>query len=1107
LIFIYLDPEELVQNLMKKFLVVIFLLVFIQFSYGQKKIAINYITDVQVSLDPNSKLLLGIEFNTSEDGYVSKIRLLNRNNEWGDHFVKILERSNNQTSVLAGPFIWYFSTQIQGWIEYDFPSPIPVFKDKTYILSITKSIDAKNSGPELSGSLESNPNTRYSEKSNAENSGNNLLYNRLSSDYVLIVAYPKLIAGIIGQSQTIDYNTQPDALKQLIPPTGGTGTYIYKWQSSLDGINWTTINGANLISYSPPALTGNTWYRLIATSGNFGSVASNSVLIKVNPKLIAGTIGQNQTICYNSKPAALNQISLPSGGTGTYVYQWQDSWDGNTWTDISGANLVSYSPPVLNVNTWYRLNISSIYTVSSNSVLITVLPRLISGTMGYDQTICFGSEPVMLNQISHPSGGTGDYIYQWQSSLNNNNWTDINGANLASYSPPALTTDTWYRQNVTSGCTLSSNSVKITVHSQISLNPLNQNITIDNNTSATFHFSISGGTSPYTIEYTLNGIMQPSKRNYNSGDDISTGILTTGVYSYVLTSVTDANGCVVQRPGISITVTVLSGQVTLTNKALIIVNSSSASYSDYVNYIKPYLDNFGIPYNVCNIRTDALPSFDDFAVIIVGHKNVYSSGYPIAQIETAVRNGVGLYSFDPHLFDYSSGFNSVISQQSVNSNRIDISNTTHFITQYHVPDTYNPTNNVVDLARYWSLIQSSNLVGGVNLATMSSGSNTIPLLQISRYGNGRIVKWCGYDWVFESTLGPVYGMDDLIWRGIVWAARKPFVMQGMPPFITMRVDDSDGQGGGVIENFEWIKISNEFGIIPWCGTFNNGIPPSYIPTLRGLINSNHATASPHAFGDGFIYFNHEKLPSFDAAANTRIARDFYIQNGLKISKYFVPHYYEVSSEALPIIYAMGGEFLGIHMLPDNFYYYPTPWINCGPYRINRNGMSDSRLPVYYGGYVQLNGINFFNCVTEIRDDGGYEWYPDNNVATTVARGIRHLRRSLNSMVLACLFTHEQFFVPINSTNWREILRQITSAISGYNPEYKSMDYAASYIRAKTNIKIINITAGPNNIEISYVGYNDLDTKCYLFTEQNDQINFRFVMLPQINGNNTVTVPK
>src|SRR4030042_4812592 len=101
-------------------------------------------------------------------------------------------------------------------------------------------------------------------------------------------------------------------------------------------------------------------------------------------------------------------------------------------------------------------------------------------------------------------------------------------------------------------------------------------------------------------------------------------------------------------------------------------------------------------------------------------------------------------------------------------------------------------------------------------------------------------------------------MDDLLWRGIVWAARKPFVMQGLPPMITMRVDDVDG-GGGIENNFEWIKISNEFGLIPWCGIFTDWVLPNTIPTLKTLIDNNKATASPAAFSDNFIYFNHNKL--------------------------------------------------------------------------------------------------------------------------------------------------------------------------------------------------------------------------------------------------------
>jgi len=77
----------------------------------------------------------------------------------------------------------------------------------------------------------------------------------------------------------------------------------------------------------------------------------------------------------------------------------------------------------------------------------------------------------------------------------------------------------------------------------------------------------------------------------------------------------------------------------------------------------------------------------------------------------------------------------------------------------------------------------------------------------------------------------------------------------------------------------------------------------------------------------------------------------------------------------------------------------------------------------------LSGYRFFNCLAEIRDDGSYEWFPDNDITNTSARGIRHLRRSFNSMVLASLFTHEYFLEEITQSEWREIIRRITSGIS------------------------------------------------------------------------------
>ncbi|MBE9507530.1 MAG: hypothetical protein IMY86_05720, partial [Chloroflexi bacterium] len=87
--------------------------------------------------------------------------------------------------------------------------------------------------------------------------------------------------------------------------------------------------------------------------------------------------------------------------------------------------------------------------------------------------------------------------------------------------------------------------------------------------------------------------------------------------------------------------------------------------------------------------------------------------------------------------------------------------------------------------------------GGMTMAgiTLPEGVTALamtgsqPFLAVTASGLGHAVQWGSYNWMSHSVKGPIYGLDDLVWRSIVWAARKPFVMQGLPNFVTMRVDD------------------------------------------------------------------------------------------------------------------------------------------------------------------------------------------------------------------------------------------------------------------------------------------------------------------------------
>ncbi|MBK7625582.1 MAG: hypothetical protein IPJ16_00015 [Bacteroidales bacterium] len=167
-----------------------------------------------------------------------------------------------------------------------------------------------------------------------------------------------------------------------VAPTGGTGTFTWLWESSPNNSVWSPISGAANESYQPVSLTSTTYYRRKVINP-CGSGYTNTVVVTVRPDLIAGSISNSQTICYNTAPALLVTSSLPTGGTGSFTYQWQNSVNNSTWNNISGATSETYSPGVMTSSLYFRRSETSgsCGTVQSNSVQIIVNSPLVGGSV------------------------------------------------------------------------------------------------------------------------------------------------------------------------------------------------------------------------------------------------------------------------------------------------------------------------------------------------------------------------------------------------------------------------------------------------------------------------------------------------------------------------------------------------------------------------------------------------------------------------------------------------------------------------------------------------------------------------------------------------------
>jgi len=584
-------------------------------------------------------------------------------------------------------------------------------------------------------------------------------------------------------------------------------------------------------------------------------------------------------------------------------------------------------------------------------------------------------------------------------------------------------------------------------------------------------------------------------------------------------------------------------------EALVIVNSHSPEYIKGKELLLPYIDHFGIPYILLDIASEELSDlYSSYPLIILAHPmiNYNQSNMPVLNdfLNAEIFNGSGLVCFDPDLklLDIEPVKNS-----NTGINHLVFTDKDHYILHDRSgQDTLNLFGKM-NLSNY-NLFDYKSLIEFDGRALLSCKDNE----------NGKIALWTSMDWMHSDVLGPLGGLDDCLWRSLVWASKKPFVMHVMPSIVTMRVDDVAGRGQ--IWNktpLYWVKTANKYGFKPWLGLFIYNLTPEGIDELRDFILAGNATASPHAFGrpnrhedlsesyipdnpldtisfyynpeamplrsetyDEFIFFDHHNekpWPDIEVERGFQALQKWYKENEpLPISKLLLPHWYELGHNTAPYVKDfLKSKFVALAKPVDVPYGENTDWLVSGPFRLSEKpGTSTGWTreggprPVYYADFMQLGNIELFNCLTEIRDDAGYEWAPDNDVEVTVGRGVRQLRRAFDSRALAVLFTHETDYVYlIEPENWDKELELISEAISASNPIYMTMDDALAIVKAyvSSNISSIEYDVENHNFLISFEGDADVETWIQIFTEDENIIESDFKIVPPFFGSNQISV--
>ncbi|TDO23585.1 Ig-like domain-containing protein [Sediminibacterium goheungense] len=281
----------------------------------------------------------------------------------------------------------------------------------------------------------------------------------LTAATVKVPMYTPLLPGSINGPGAVCGVSVPGALTSLTAASGGQSAISYQWQSSLDNTTFTNITDATFADYTPGnTIAATTYFRRRAITNDDAAVFSNVVTVTFNALPSVPVSGTGAT----SAVSGTFNISATAPAGANLTLDWYATLTGGSVL-TGGSGTTTFTTPTVTYTTTYfvatRNTVTGCVSSSRLSVVVTITGSTNPGIIGSNQTICGSGTPAQLTSIQAPDAGA----IQWQSSTSTDplTFTNIGGANSATYTPTTITTTTYYRRLVAGNA---SNIVEVTVN-------------------------------------------------------------------------------------------------------------------------------------------------------------------------------------------------------------------------------------------------------------------------------------------------------------------------------------------------------------------------------------------------------------------------------------------------------------------------------------------------------------------------------------------------------------------------------------------------------------------------------------------------------------------
>nr|MCR4811519.1 fibronectin type III domain-containing protein [Bacteroidales bacterium] len=311
-----------------------------------------------------------------------------------------------------------------------------------------------------------------------------------------LTVYDTLVVTSLSSDTTICVWSS-DTLRVSV--AGGSGSYTYQWKK--DGSD---IADATQEFYRVWAEDADTSvYSVHVTDANGCGDTTITIATVTIPEYITLTTSMvDTTYCYGAQaaPITLN----PTGGDGTYTYQWivanNDDMMGSETLSTTGN---SHTPTTDSAASYYyRVIITSgVCSTERDVARIYVMDQVRINLTPDTSTICFGSEGTTYELTDHTEGGYDPYTYKWFK-----DGTYLDGEDGDSYMPVGSTAGTFTYSAIATdeaGCHSDTTTVGVlTVKANMAVTSTLQDTSYCyNSTADTMRVTVTGGSGTYNYRW------------------------------------------------------------------------------------------------------------------------------------------------------------------------------------------------------------------------------------------------------------------------------------------------------------------------------------------------------------------------------------------------------------------------------------------------------------------------------------------------------------------------------------------------------------------------------------------------------------------------------